>query len=173
MEALLGDLLAYAETASIDHDFAETVDSNEAFEVAVQNLRTGIEEAGAAVTHARLPIVRGHRAHIVQLMQNLIGNSIKYRSDRPPRIHATAEAMPGAWQFTITDNGEGIDPKFQDRIFNPFQRLHGADRPGSGLGLAICRRIVERCGGKIWVESEPGKGAAFHFTLPGEEHRAS
>lgn len=169
MEALLRDLLSFAEAASIDRDTAELVDSDAAFEIAVQNLRVAIQETQATITRDRLPVIRGHKAHIIQLMQNLIGNSIKYRSDQPSRIHATAEPAADGWHFIITDNGVGIEPQYHQRVFEPFERLHGFEIPGTGLGLAICRRIVERCGGKIWVESQPGKGASFHFTLHGED----
>jgi two-component system, chemotaxis family, sensor kinase Cph1 len=103
---------------------------------------------------------------MVQLLQNLISNAIKFRSEDPPEITITAERVPGAWQFAIRDNGIGIDPKYQERIFIIFQRLHGHGKfPGTGIGLAICKRVVERHAGRIWFTSEPGSGATFYFTI--------
>ena len=127
-----------------------------------------ITESGAAVTCDKLPAVRAHSTHIRQLFQNLIGNAIKYRSeDRAPAVHIGAERQDGYWVFTVRDNGIGIQPEFKEQIFGLFSRLHNADRyAGTGIGLAICQRIVERYHGRIWVESEPGRGSEFRFTLP-------
>jgi len=128
-----------------------------------------LKTSGARVTVDRLPVVRGNEIQLVRLFQNLIGNAIKYRSpDRPPRIDVHAERLNGFWQFSIRDNGIGIDPKYQSEIFGLFKRLHGgSEYSGTGIGLAICQRIVERYGGRIWVESELGQGSTFRFTLPG------
>jgi len=119
-----------------------------------------------------LPAVRGDQVQVALLFQNLLDNALKFRSAEPPRIHVTARPEDGVWVFAVRDNGIGIDPKHFDRIFKVFQRLHTVQRyPGSGIGLAVCERIVHRHGGRIWVESEFGKGATFCFTLPKVESR--
>ena len=110
----------------------------------------------------------GHRAHFVQLVQNLISNAIKYRAQRPPRIHISAEWKEGHWVLAVADNGIGIAPEHHQKIFGVFKRLHGKNVPGTGIGLAICQRVVERYKGRIWVESQPDQGATFYFTLPGQ-----
>ena len=117
---------------------------------------------------AELPMLRAHATHLRQLFQNLIGNAIKYRSeDRTPTVHVGAARQDGYWVFAVRDNGIGIQPEFKEQIFGLFSRLHNADRyAGTGIGLAICQRIVERYHGRIWVESEPGRGSEFRFTLP-------
>jgi light-regulated signal transduction histidine kinase (bacteriophytochrome) len=103
---------------------------------------------------------------LIQLFQNLISNSIKYRGEEAPRIHVSAERGAEGWLFSVRDNGIGIDPQYADRVFGMFKRLHGSEVPGTGIGLAICKRVVERQGGRIWVESEAGQGATFKFTIP-------
>jgi light-regulated signal transduction histidine kinase (bacteriophytochrome) len=113
-----------------------------------------------------LPVVGAHEAHMLQLLQNLIGNALKYRSEHTPEISIEAERKEGCWEFAVRDNGIGIDPQYADQIFGIFKRLHGQKYPGTGIGLAICQRIVEGYGGTIWVESELGEGATFRFTLP-------
>jgi chemotaxis family two-component system sensor kinase Cph1 len=132
------------------------------------NLGGAISESGVAVTSGKLPSVRAHSTHVRQLFQNLVGNAIKYRSeDRAPAVHIGAERQEGYWVFTVRDNGIGIRPEFKEQIFGLFSRLHNADRySGTGIGLAICQRIVDRYHGRIWVESEPGCGSEFRFTLP-------
>ena len=137
---------------------------------ATKNIEATFEESGAVLHCGPLPTVPGDEALLVQLFQNLIGNAIKYRGDRPPEVHVTAEPDDGGWRFSVSDNGIGIDPEFRKRIFVIFQRLHARDEySGTGIGLAICERIVERHGGRIWVESEPGAGSIFHFTIPATE----
>jgi len=167
MEMLVRDLLAYTQVTRLDAPIGE-VDANHAIAEVIANLGGAITESGAALTFDRLPSVQVHRAHMRQLLQNLIGNAIKYRSDdRAPAVHIGAERQDGCWVFTVRDNGIGIQPEFREQIFGLFSRLHNADRyPGTGIGLAICQRIVERYHGRIWVESGPGCGSAFRFTLP-------
>jgi len=125
-----------------------------------------IETSGAQVACGALPVVPGKELHYVQLFQNLIGNAIKYRGNDPPQIAISAEAKGSDWLFSVRDNGIGIAKEFHGRIFGVFKRLHGKEVPGTGIGLAICQKIVERYGGRIWVESELGKGSEFLFTSP-------
>jgi PAS domain S-box-containing protein len=165
MKQLIEDLLAYSRVGTRGRDF-QKIDSNASLSRALANLRTAIESSGAQVTHDRLPEVVADGAQLSQIFQNLIGNAIKFRADEPPRIHVGAETRDQVWVFTVKDNGIGLDTQYADRIFMMFQRLHNkAEYPGTGIGLAIVKKIVERHGGRIWVESEPGKGATFGFTL--------
>ena len=130
------------------------------------NLKTSIDESAAEIIAGDLPVVRAHESHLIPLFQNLAGNAIKYRSNRPPRIVISAEDSGAELRFAVSDNGIGIDPEYHKKIFEVFKRLHGARIQGTGVGLAICKRVVERYGGRIWVESRAGKGATFFFTLP-------
>ncbi len=166
MRELLSDLLAYTEIRSRDEEPLELVDLNAVLEDVRQNLKASIDESGAQVTSERLPVVRAYRAHFQPLFQNLIGNAIKYRSARPPRIHVSVQEKDGELQFSVSDNGIGIEPEYHKQIFEVFRRLHGRKIPGTGVGLAICQRVVERYGGRIWVESQPGVGSTFVFTAP-------
>ncbi|MDP8980078.1 MAG: PAS domain S-box protein [Acidobacteriota bacterium] len=167
MEMLVRDLLAYTQVTRLEAPMDE-VDANEAVVEVIANLGGAIAESSANVTCDKLPSIRVHRTHVRQLLQNLIGNAVKYRSeDRAPEVHIGAERRDGHWVFTVRDNGIGIQPEFKEQIFGLFARLHNADRyDGTGIGLAICQRIVERYHGRIWVESEPGRGSEFRFTLP-------
>jgi PAS domain S-box-containing protein len=166
MQELINDLLAYARVGSRGREFAPA-DCGVVLEQALQNLQVAVDESGAQVTHDSLPIVECDRAQITQLFQNLVGNSIKFRSAQPPRIHVGVERRPSEWVFSVKDNGIGIDPQYADRVFEIFQRLHTrSEYPGRGVGLAIAKKIVERRGGRIWVESKLHQGATFFFTLP-------
>lgn len=166
MTELLNDLLSYARAGADTDGMVEVVDFNAIAAEAVENLQASIAETGATVICDPLPQVHGRQAHFVQLVQNLISNALKYRSEQPPDIHISAEQVRGRWRFAVTDNGIGIDPKYHQNIFGVFKRLHNRSIPGTGIGLAICQRVVERYGGRIWVESHAGHGATFYFTLP-------
>jgi light-regulated signal transduction histidine kinase (bacteriophytochrome) len=133
---------------------------------AVTNLQSAIAETNASVSFGQLPVVTANPLHLAQVFQNLISNALKYRSNQPPRIAVSALEQEQNWLFTVEDNGIGIRPEYQAQIFGIFKRLHGNEYPGTGIGLAICKKIVDRHGGSIWVESEPGKGSRFSFTLP-------
>jgi light-regulated signal transduction histidine kinase (bacteriophytochrome) len=172
MQQLILDLLEYSRVGTRGQSLQPT-DANAALDEALWNLGLAIEDAGATVTHDPLPTVWADPVQLSQLLQNLIGNAIKFRGSEPPRIHigvrATFEVSETSkvWEFAVRDNGIGIDPQFFERIFVIFQRLHNrAAYPGTGIGLAICKKIVERHGGRIWVESAPGQGSTFYFTLP-------
>ncbi|MDC4203166.1 MAG: ATP-binding protein [Candidatus Manganitrophus sp.] len=164
MKQLINDLLAYSRVSTQGKAFAP-VDCEEIFRQTLINLGMSVEESGAVVTRDPLPTVPGDTSQLSQLFQNLIGNAIKFRGD-PPRIHLSAKEKQNEWLFSVQDNGIGIEPEYKDRIFIIFQRLHGKDEyPGTGIGLAVCRKIVERHGGTIWVESALGKGSTFYFTV--------
>lgn len=166
MKALISGLLEYSRLGRGTTLFAR-VDSGVALDRALSNLTVAIVESGADVTRDPLPIVRADEQQLVQLFQNMVGNAVKFRSAAPPRIHVAARRAGGEWLFSIQDNGIGIEPRFAERVFVIFQRLHGGDKyPGTGIGLALCRKIVEQHGGRIWVESQPGRGSTFFFTIP-------
>jgi light-regulated signal transduction histidine kinase (bacteriophytochrome) len=167
MLALIEDLLKFSRVGMSEEPF-ELTECGLALANALRNLNAAIQETGAQVTHDRLPTVRVISGPLTLLFQNLVGNAIKFRhKDSPVQIHVGAEAHRDAWLFRVEDNGIGIDPQYFERIFLIFQRLHTRrDYPGTGIGLALCKRIVEHHGGRIWVESEPGKGTTFFFTLP-------
>lgn len=165
MEMLLKDLLTYSQTGSLDEGPAETVNFLDVIRKVLLNLQASVEQSGAVITWDAIPAVHAHEIRLVQLLQNLVGNAIKYRSEDPPRIHISAEKRDKEWVLSVKDNGIGIAPEYTQQIFKIFKRLHGQDYPGTGIGLAICQRIVETYGGRIWVESN-GKGSCFYFTLP-------
>ena len=166
MQRLIEDLLAYSRVSSRGADLAPT-DAGVALEHALASLKLSIEEANAKVTRDPLPTVPADQSQLEHVFLNLIGNALKFRGSERPTIHVTAAQHDGDWLFSVRDNGIGIEPQYFDRIFVIFQRLHGrAEYPGTGIGLAITKRIVERHGGRIWVESDPGAGSTFWFTLP-------
>jgi PAS domain S-box-containing protein len=166
MQAMIQDLLSFSRAGRTENGFHE-LDLNLAVKLALENLQPAIKESGAVVKCSELPIVKAHRSQIVQLFQNLIGNAIKFRGESAPAIHIRAEEKDGQWTVSIADNGIGIAQEHFDVIFAIFQRLHTrSEYTGNGIGLAICRKIVERHGGRIWVESKEGAGATFKFTLP-------
>jgi PAS domain S-box-containing protein len=166
MQLLIGDLLAYCRVGTNGKELCET-SSEAALEQALLNLQGVIQESSGVVTHDALPSVVADDAQLVQLFQNIVGNAIKYRSAELPRVHVSAKKNNGnEWIFSIRDNGLGIDPQYFDKIFVMFQRLHGREEfSGTGIGLAVCKRITERHGGRIWIESKPGKGSTFYFAL--------
>jgi signal transduction histidine kinase/CheY-like chemotaxis protein len=167
MERLVSDLLAYSQATKGTGSPIQFVDMNEALEAAEKNLTATMRETGAEITAEHLPMVYGDRVPLMHVFQNLISNALKYRSAAPPRVKVWAEPDAGYWRFAVQDNGIGIAKQFHEQIFGIFKRLHDRrDYPGTGIGLAICQKVIERYGGKIWVESELGKGTTFFFTLP-------
>jgi PAS domain S-box-containing protein len=167
MERLLTDLRAFIQASTPDTGAAPDADACEALHQALATLTATIESSGASVTHGPLPSVRMHQFQLEQLFQNLIGNAIRYSGPETPRILVTAEQCGDQWKFSVQDNGIGIEPQYQEHIFGMFKRLHHWNSyPGTGMGLAICKRIVERAGGRIWVESQLGQGSTFSFTVP-------
>ncbi len=167
MQALIGGLLEFSRVGRVDEP-AAPIDSGAALDQALQNLRSAIEEAHAVVTRGPLPTLSMNADRLAQVFQNLVGNAVKFRcSDEAPAIHVSCLPRDGDWLFAVRDNGIGIDPQYQERIFVIFRRLHTrAEYPGTGIGLSICKKIIERHGGRIWVESGTGAGSSFLFTLP-------
>jgi PAS domain S-box-containing protein len=166
MQGMITDLLAYTGAGGQALTLAP-VDSEELLARVLRDLHKAIVEAKAEITYDSLPTVQGDATRLGQVWQNLIGNALKFRGQAPPRIHASAVKEGSYWQFSIRDNGIGIDPHQAQRLFQVFQRLHTRrEYPGTGIGLAICKKIIERHGGRIWVESAPGTGTTFFFTLP-------
>jgi signal transduction histidine kinase len=166
MKQLIEDILAYSRIGTRGRDF-RAVESGSALKKALVNLRGSIEAVGANVTSESLPPVEGDEPQLVQLFQNLIGNALKFTATQPAQIHVSAAEKGAEWEFAVRDNGIGIDPQYFERIFMVFQRLHGkGEYPGTGIGLAICKKVIDRHGGQIRVESEPGQGSTFFFTLP-------
>jgi signal transduction histidine kinase len=166
MHRLINDLLAYARLGSRAAEFVPT-DCEAIFADAVSNLGSAMEENGATVTHDPLPPVMADMDQLSRLFQNLLSNAIRFRAADPPVVHVSARRNENEWLFSVRDNGIGIDPEQFERVFLVFQRLRGkSEHSGTGVGLAICKKIVERHGGKIWIESQAGKGSTFYFTIP-------
>jgi PAS domain S-box-containing protein len=169
MSLLLDGLLAYTEIAGETGKAAGSVDAGAVLQRVLERLRGLIDETAASVTHGPLPTVAARETHLQQLLQNLVSNSLRFRSaGRPPRVHVSAERSGSDWRFSVEDNGIGIAPEYHARVFGIFKRLHArtGEYPGTGIGLALCKKIVERYGGRIWVDSASGQGATVYFTLP-------
>ena len=168
MEGLIGDLLEYSRVSTRDKQL-ETIDSSAILDIALKNLAGPLQSKGAVATRDPLPIITADSTQVGQLFQNLLGNAIKFCRNETPRIHVSAVRRGREYLFSVRDNGIGIEPEYAKEIFTPFRRLHKGDEfPGTGLGLATCSKIVERHGGRIWVESQPGEGSTFFFTIPVE-----
>ena len=166
MEQLISHMLEYSRVGTHAGDLLP-IESEEAFQTAVRNVALVVRETTATITHDPLPVVVADRAQLVQLFQNFLSNALKFRGPSPPRIHVSATRHANEWEFAIKDNGIGIDEKDFERVFELFQRLHSTQEySGSGIGLAIAKKIVERHGGRVWVDSALGQGSTFHFTLP-------
>lgn len=170
MQRMLKDLLAFSQ---VDRQEARavSVDCEHALSTAQENLKASLAENAAIVSHDALPTIVADPTHVEILFQNLIGNAVRFRGTAPPRVHVSARLETGQWVFSVRDNGIGIEPKHFDMIFRMFQRLHSDRYPGSGIGLTICKRIVERRGGRMWLESQPGRGTTFYFTVPAHQER--
>ena len=174
MKQLIEDLLAYSRVGTRDKNF-KPVDAGSSLGRALTNLRAAIQDSGATVTQDKLPTIPCDEVQLAQLFQNLIGNALKFRKpDVAPAVHVGAAEQGAEWEFTVRDNGIGIEPQYFERIFMVFQRLHDkGEYPGTGIGLAIVKKVVERHGGRIWVQSQPGAGTTFHFTMPKEREAAN
>jgi light-regulated signal transduction histidine kinase (bacteriophytochrome) len=168
LETLLRDLRNYWSVNEQKIEQPVPIDCNKVLEKAVDFLELTIRDYGGTITHDRLPTVMTEETPMTMLFQNLISNALKYhRHGEPPRVHFSAQRSANAWSFSVADNGIGIEAEHLEHIFAPFKRLHGSEYVGTGIGLAICQKIVERYGGRIWAESEYGKGSRFRFTIPG------
>jgi len=169
METLLKDLLTFSRTVHSEALPIGTADLSISLTEAVKMLSDQIEESGAVITSEALPSVRGDTPQMAHVFQNLLSNALKYRKkELPPKISIWAEQQDREWIVAVQDNGIGFEPKYAERIFGLFKRLHGAEYPGTGLGLAICQRIVQRYGGRMWAEGTLGEGATLRFSLPAQ-----
>jgi signal transduction histidine kinase len=166
LERLLKDLRSYLTVTDGAEDPEAEADAERVLKRVAANLKTQMEEHQVRLRSTPLPRVRMREAHLEQILQNLIGNAVKYRGESVPQIQVSAAQEPGGWLFSVKDNGIGIDPEYSEHIFGIFRRLHGPTYEGTGIGLALCQRIVERYGGRIWVESAAGQGSTFFFTVP-------
>jgi light-regulated signal transduction histidine kinase (bacteriophytochrome) len=166
MQRLINDLLTYSRISTQGKP-SEPIDSHSVLGEALRNLAATIEENRAVITNEDLPTVRADESQLMLVFQNLIANAIKFRQEEIPQVHISVREQGRDWVFSVKDNGIGIDPRYSERLFVIFQRLHTKEEyPGTGIGLAVCKRIVERHGGRIWFESELGKGTIFYFTIP-------
>jgi PAS domain S-box-containing protein len=171
MQGLIQDLLSYSRAGTNGKALRE-ISSEDALKMALTDLRGAVEQSGAVVTYDSLPAITIDETQLTQIFQNLVGNGIKYRRAESPEVHVSASKNGHEWIFSVRDNGLGIDSQYFDRIFILFQRLHGREEfEGTGIGLAICKKILERLGGRIWVESQPEKGSTFYFALPETERK--
>jgi light-regulated signal transduction histidine kinase (bacteriophytochrome) len=168
MNNLIRDLLAYSRAGHSAEEHLVPVTTEEVLATALQNLRASIGEVNAEVTHDPLPVVQYDPIRLTQVFQNLIGNALKYRGDQTPHIHVSSKTRGSEVIFFVKDNGIGIDPKYHSQIFGIFKRLHGREYEGTGIGLAMCKKIIERHGGRIWVESIVGSGSTFYFSIPNQ-----
>jgi light-regulated signal transduction histidine kinase (bacteriophytochrome) len=173
MRELLADLLAYTQLTGSGQETEKPIDLNHVFGMVLENCKATIDESNAVITSDPLPTIFGQEPHFIQLFQNLIGNALKYRSNLPPQVHVSAQNQNELWRLAVADNGIGIDPEYHQQIFGVFKRLHGKTISGTGIGLAICQRVVQRHGGRIWVESKVGQGATFYFTFPAAQVAAA
>jgi light-regulated signal transduction histidine kinase (bacteriophytochrome) len=174
MEELVEDILSFTHSAEISGEVTTPASVSAALSSAMLSLDATIQETEAVIRSAPLPLVRVQELHLSQVFENLIGNALKYRSKQAPVINVRAARSGEYWLITVEDNAIGIAPEYWNQIFGLFKRLHTADQyPGTGIGLAICQKIVERYGGRIWVDSEPGKGSVFSFTLPAADDSAA
>ena len=165
MQTLIQDLLTFSRVGR-NCDARIPVDCNALMPEILQSLGPAIRESGAVITHGKLPVLPANRSQMTQILQNLIGNAIKFRGEEPPAISVQAEQSGEQWTFSVSDNGIGIAPEHAENIFVVFQRLHTrSEYPGNGIGLAICKKIIEQWGGRIWVEPQTGHGSIFKFTL--------
>ena len=168
MQELINDLLAYSRVGRAGE--RRPVDAGEVFAEALARLELAVGRAGATVTAGPLPRVVAEPTELLQVFQNLVSNALKFRRDEAPRVRVSAARSGSEWVIAVADNGMGIEPGYFDRVFVVFQRLHAPGAyPGTGIGLAICKKVVERHGGRIWVESVPGRGSTFFFSLPAAE----
>ena len=165
MERLLQDLMAYSRVSAAPQG-VEIADAKIALQAALGNLEATVRKSGAQFHIGELPSVAAPPVHLVLLFQNLVGNALKYCGGNVPEMWIGAEPEEKFWKFSVKDNGIGIEPQYARQIFGVFKRLHGAEYEGTGIGLAVCQRIVERTGGRIWLQSNPGEGSTFYFTLP-------
>ncbi|MFN3939896.1 MAG: sensor histidine kinase, partial [Chitinophagales bacterium] len=165
MQNLIRDLLAYSRVNRFNTNYEE-VDLNEVFDAVNQALNDKINENDAIILAENLPVIQGNKIQLIQVFQNFIDNAIKFRGKKPPEITIDVKELPDKWQISFTDNGIGIAPEYFQRIFIIFQRLHSMEEySGTGIGLAMCKKIIERHGGEVWVESKLGKGTVFYFTI--------
>jgi light-regulated signal transduction histidine kinase (bacteriophytochrome) len=173
MKQLIEDLLSYSRVGTRGKEF-KRVKLDVVADRARINLRGALEDSGGELTHDALPEVEGDESQLVQLMQNLAGNALKFRGESKPRVHVSAVERESEFEISVQDNGIGIEPQYFERIFMVFQRLHDKSQyAGTGIGLAICKKVVDRHHGRIWVESEPGRGSCFKFTLPKKKPNSS
>jgi light-regulated signal transduction histidine kinase (bacteriophytochrome) len=170
MRRLVLDLLGYSHIVRAELKVAP-VNVEAVLSTVMLNLQLAIESSGARITFDSLPTIAMDETQLIQLLQNLISNAIKYAGDNPPRIHISANQAGPDWVFSVRDQGIGLDMGYADQIFQIFKRLHGQKHPGTGVGLAVCKKIVERRGGNIWVESAPASGATFFFRIPADLKR--